>query len=538
MHRDEDDNRRRHNAPSEPYAYEGEGNDVPDPDVPDSDRDPRERRDPRAGRDPREALDDDASQEPGYAAPGFASPGFTGPELGPAPSYEGPDVSGPDGYSGPEFATEPETYPETGTHPGTGTGTERDASASPASPGSLDDHFRATQEMLASPRSLPAPAQPPPPAAPPRPARSPQPRAPLPPEPAARHLDQAPVHRQDRDQDRDRHQDGDRDRDTPRASQPLPRDAEPAPADPGPGPVGLGDPRHSGAKPPRYSPVPQGLPRAGDDIVAAVLPDTVLDGAAYGPLTVRAASVRGDSHRHLGEARQDALCVTRIGSPQDGELLLLAVADGVGSAERSHVGSNEVCRLAARYLDRQAAALYAALHDQDDVKFGELAHAFVAELATLLTDLAVRDHRPPEAYATTLRVLLVPVDPAVRTRGFLAVGDGGTALLRDGVWHPDVTREEGAGSGIIDTRTDALPSARTPTVHRLLHPAQPGDVMVLCTDGLSTPLAGDAGMRDFLRDAWGSGDVPAPADFLWQFQYRVKSYDDDRTAVVLWEGTP
>lgn len=42
-------------------------------------------------------------------------------------------------------------------------------------------------------------------------------------------------------------------------------------------------------------------------------------------------------------------------------------------------------------------------------------------------------------------------------------------------------------------------------------------------------------MRDFLAGAWNGDEVPAPADFLWQFQYRVKSYDDDRTAVVLWE---
>ena len=37
-------------------------------------------------------------------------------------------------------------------------------------------------------------------------------------------------------------------------------------------------------------------------------------------------------------------------------------------------------------------------------------------------------------------------------------------------------------------------------------------------------------------DTWGTGMAPEPADFLWQLQFRVKSYDDDRTAVCLWEG--
>jgi serine/threonine protein phosphatase PrpC len=260
-----------------------------------------------------------------------------------------------------------------------------------------------------------------------------------------------------------------------------------------------------------------------------------VDGAAHGPLTVRAASVRGDSHRYLGEPRQDALCVTRIGTPETGELLLLAVADGVGSAARSHVGSNEVCRLAPFYLHEAAEELLSALRAADLPAFTKQANEAVDRIAVLLTDLAMRERQRPEAYATTLRVLLVPLDPAVRTRGFLAVGDGGTALLRSGVWHLDVTEEtEADASGMIDTRTAALPLART-AVTKLLTPALPGDVLVLSTDGLSTPLSGDQEMRDFLNEAWGSGTVPGPADFLWQSQFRVKSYDDDRSVAVLWE---
>lgn len=62
----------------------------------------------------------------------------------------------------------------------------------------------------------------------------------------------------------------------------------------------LGAPAHSGPKAPSYPPVPQGLPAVTGDLAAAVLPDIVLDGAAYPGLSVRAASVRGDSHRYAG----------------------------------------------------------------------------------------------------------------------------------------------------------------------------------------------------------------------------------------------
>ncbi|MEV5313625.1 protein phosphatase 2C domain-containing protein [Streptomyces sp. NPDC052610] len=318
----------------------------------------------------------------------------------------------------------------------------------------------------------------------------------------------------------------------------APPDPPDAPEAPDAGIPGLGDPWHSGSKPPLYPAEPRAVPRVRVDPSAALIPDMVVDGAAHEALTVRAASVRGDSHRYHAEPRQDSLAVTRIGEQGADELLLLAVADGVGSAARSHVGSQQACRLAALYLDTVAAELATALREADPARFAGAADPALRHVATLLAHQARERGEDPGAYSTTLRMLLVPLDPAVRVRGFLAVGDGGTALLRDGRWYLGITdpdpHGDGEGAGVIDTRTAALPHSHRAQV-QLIGPAQPGDVLVLCTDGLSTPLAGDAGMRDFLARSWGSGPVPAPADFLWQFQYRVKSYDDDRTAVVLWE---
>ncbi|MGG8409522.1 protein phosphatase 2C domain-containing protein, partial [Streptomyces sp. 12297] len=270
--------------------------------------------------------------------------------------------------------------------------------------------------------------------------------------------------------------------------------------------------------------------------------------ATHGPLTVRAASVRGDSHRYHGEPRQDSLCVAllgeaepaRAGNPAPG-LLLLAVADGVGSARRSHVGSQAVCRDLAEALDRHADELAQCVRDHDELALTALVNSALGTVGERLAQRAAAAGHRPEDYATTLRVLLVPLDPHVRGRGFFAVGDGGAALLREGRWYLDVdvpadAAPGGDGGGIIDTRTAALPTTRH-TQARILGPALPGDLFVLCTDGLSTPLAGDPGIREFLADNWGPHThIPGPVDYLWQLQYRVKSYDDDRTAVCLWEG--
>jgi serine/threonine protein phosphatase PrpC len=298
----------------------------------------------------------------------------------------------------------------------------------------------------------------------------------------------------------------------------------------------LGPPRHSGPKPPLYAPHPGTLPSVRDDLDGAVVADIVVDGATHGALTVRAASIRGDSHRYEGGPRQDALGVTRLGGPDPANgLLLLTVADGVGSAARSHIGSHEVSRSVALFLDRYAEQLAESLRAHDESTFSALVNSAVGSAAEGLARSVAERGGHPADHATTLRGLLVPLDPRVRDRGFFAVGDGGGALLRRGVWTVDVFGEGQGGSGVIDTGTEALPGSRF--ARSLIHgPALPGDLLVLCTDGLSTPLAGDAGMRDFLAAAWGSAEVPGPVDFLWQLQYRVKSYDDDRTAVCLWEG--
>ncbi|MFD8935458.1 protein phosphatase 2C domain-containing protein [Streptomyces sp. NPDC059578] len=298
----------------------------------------------------------------------------------------------------------------------------------------------------------------------------------------------------------------------------------------------LGPPRHSGPKPPLYAPHPGTLPSVRDDLDGAVVADIVVDGATHGALTVRAASIRGDSHRYEGGPRQDALCVTRLGGPDPTNgLLLLTVADGVGSAARSHIGSHEVSRSVALFLDRYAEQLAESLRAREEPTFSALVNSAVGSAAEGLARSVAERGGHPADHATTLRGLLVPLDPQVRHRGFFAVGDGGGALLREGVWTVDVFGEGQGGSGVIDTGTEALPGSRF--ARSLIYgPALPGDLLVLCTDGLSTPLAGDPGMRDFLAGAWGSAEVPGPVDFLWQLQYRVKSYDDDRTAVCLWEG--
>ncbi len=305
------------------------------------------------------------------------------------------------------------------------------------------------------------------------------------------------------------------------------------------GPLLRGEPTHVGSRPPSYPPRPLVRPSLRDgDESAAFSPVVLLDGGEFGRLTVRAASVRGDSHNWEGSCRQDAMVVTRIGPPE-AEMLLLAVADGVGSAPYSHVGSYQLSRLAAVQLDREAESLYAALCARNETKLGFIATKAVAGAVSRLRaqweESAARHGTRPRAdqdYATTLHVLLIPTDSRVRERVLCSVGDGGLLVLREGYWEHDDPDDDG---GLLDTRTDALPHAYHGVKAKLLHTA-PGEVLLLGTDGITNPLTQrDPEFAQRLAHAWGGPEVPSLSDFLWQAQTRAKSYDDDRTVICVWE---
>ncbi|MFE5088113.1 protein phosphatase 2C domain-containing protein [Streptomyces mirabilis] len=299
-----------------------------------------------------------------------------------------------------------------------------------------------------------------------------------------------------------------------------------------------GVPAHVGTRPPTYPPYPLGRPSLRDgDPFAALAPVVRLDGSQFGRLTVRAASVRGDSHSWEGGCRQDAMVVTRIGPPE-AELLLLAVADGVGSARYSHVGSDRISQVAAMHLDREAENIHAALGARDASELRALASRAVFLAAAELRNqwaASPRHQSRPYAdadYATTLHVLLIPTDPGIRDRVLFSVGDGGLFVLRDGHWengNPDDSE------GLLDTRTEALPHAYRSVKATLLHTV-PGEVLLLGTDGITNPLTQkDPEFACRLADAWGEPKAPSLSDFLWQAQTRAKSYDDDRTVICVWE---
>ncbi|WP_307795401.1 protein phosphatase 2C domain-containing protein [Actinacidiphila acididurans] len=276
-----------------------------------------------------------------------------------------------------------------------------------------------------------------------------------------------------------------------------------------------------GGGPPTYGAEPTSWPEADPEALGGLVPDTVLDGARYGRLTLRTVAMRGDSARYRGQPRRDALLTARFGSGDDA-LLLVAMASGARAADDAHRAAQDAVRWIAGAIGRsrarlaedmradRRASLKSGLHRLTDRCYGRL--------RARGEDLGLGEG----TYTASLRCLLLPADPACEMRLFFGVGDGGLFRIRDGAWRD------------LDPEPDDS-DASAPFRFRAAV-ARPGDALVMCSGGLAEPLRGEPELAAHLARRWGDGNVPGLAAYLADVQTRVKGYADDRTAVTVWDA--
>ncbi|AEW97115.1 MULTISPECIES: protein phosphatase 2C domain-containing protein [Streptomycetaceae] len=288
---------------------------------------------------------------------------------------------------------------------------------------------------------------------------------------------------------------------------------------------------HIGDRPPTYEAEPTAWPQADPDALAEPVPDTVLDGARYGVLTVRAACVRGDSARFRGRARGETLLTARFGAGESA-LLFMAIAGSGRAVADGHRAAAAACRAVAGAVGRSHLRLV------DDIRSGR-----TGALSAGLCRLAERGcgelrggpgadgHLRPEA---GLSCLLLPVDPECRLRIFFGAGTGGLFRLRDGEWC-DLDPDLGISPQPVPRTGDG---ARTAVPFRFRAvTGRAADTLLLCSAGLADPLREEPALARRLADRWGPyQSPPGLAGFLADTQTRVKGYADDRTAVAVWEA--
>ncbi|MFJ4982681.1 protein phosphatase 2C domain-containing protein [Streptomyces sp. NPDC088732] len=287
------------------------------------------------------------------------------------------------------------------------------------------------------------------------------------------------------------------------------------------------DTAYLGDGPPTYAPEPTAWPLADPRALDDLVPDTVLDGAQYGLLTVRTAATRGDSARYRGEPRRDAVLTARFGAGDDG-LLLFAVATGPRASAVAHRAARDACQWMASAVGRSHARLAEDIRASRRGSLKSGLHRLTDRCCGRLRGKGEELGLDPAEYDVSLRCLLLPVDPECRIRLFFGVGDGGLFRIRGGEWQ-DL---EPLGSGEPPEPEDG------PAVDFRFRAsvARSGDTLLLCSAGLADPLRGEPALVAHLSERWGAAEPPGLPAFLGDARTRVKGYADDRTVVAVWDA--
>ena len=236
--------------------------------------------------------------------------------------------------------------------------------------------------------------------------------------------------------------------------------------------------------------------------------------------SVRGASVRGRSHAHRGEYRDDALA----GGARD-DVLVLAVADGAGSSALSRIGAAVTAQLA---VDRTIArfATDATNIDRTSRLGTAMAHA-VHDAAMRLHELATIGGVSPTALRTTVIIVAIVGETMLVSQ----VGDGAVLIRKtDGSVMRVGAQRETAWAGEV---TCFVPDACAMTQAAALRQLRTSEVtlIALMTDGLDDPFHPLEQSGAALVSQWIDG-TSAPIGTAKQPV--IGSVLDDATALLEW----
>lgn len=312
--------------------------------------------------------------------------------------------------------------------------------------------------------------------------------------------------------------------------------AQPAAADP-PRPPAAGRPptggrEHPGERGVLWAPVVVGEPifafEPRPPAPGLYCPDTIFDGWSTKWLTMRLASVRGYAHRYRGIPRQDAAAVA-CHPPSDS--IVVAVADGVSSAPRSHIGAATACQAAIDMIQRQLSVT------RDAVNWAVVLEAAAASLvnrgAQLLGTARPALEAVEEQLATTLVAACITPTRQGPVASLVQIGDSGAWLLADRRYHPVFAPKNSPNADVISSAVTPLPRLPQGGVTPATVQMPAGSVLLLGTDGFGDPLGDGSGMVGRLF-AEHLSSPPSAAGLAHLLDFSRETFDDDRTLAAVW----
>lgn len=249
------------------------------------------------------------------------------------------------------------------------------------------------------------------------------------------------------------------------------------------------------------------------------------DAGRLGDLEVRAASMVGAGHRcdEPADPRQDSYA---LGRAPDGQYLIIAVADGVGSARHSDIGARVAVTTATRELAKMLAAGGPRAIDPKQLYYTVAGEMLGTGRSRKLADNDI---------CSILITAVIPTAPSPDgTRSVWAAWIGDVSLWTAGAG--ELRRMTGAEKSGLDRNQLSAVLPFSPDQYEEAQFELPPDARVaVMTDGLSDAFSDIPGVADYFARQWAD-PPPHPAVFLHSLCFDAPGQSDDRTAIVVWTG--
>ncbi|MBN1173057.1 MAG: protein phosphatase 2C domain-containing protein, partial [Micromonosporaceae bacterium] len=208
--------------------------------------------------------------------------------------------------------------------------------------------------------------------------------------------------------------------------------------------------------------------------------------------------------------------------------VVFAVADGVSSAEHSHIGASAACRSAANTIMDSLEGRVEKIDWQELVR--QAAWQVIAQARAVLgadTDVELAERQ----FATTLVTGLARPTEDGAAVSVIQIGDSSAWILRGNRYQCILGSKFESKAEVVTSATAALP--RVPQVTPRGGLLLPGEVLLIGTDGFGDPLgAGDDAVGRHFAEVLSR---PCnPFRFVHSLDFSRENFDDDRTLIALW----
>jgi len=265
-----------------------------------------------------------------------------------------------------------------------------------------------------------------------------------------------------------------------------------------------------------------------------------------GPIAIAGVSVRGNKHRLRGEPNQDSFGVTvhrhddTESEHQGEEFAIVAISDGMGSAEHSHYSARMVAHHTLVMLRQEGKR-----HSFPDFirTITTYEKEFLQELTRRTLEYRTHEfeapgvsstHLPLDSLQCTLTFAVVPRRPEAdgTRRAFLGfVGDSPAFRLADGGWQPIEPAKDHEGLWSSSTQGVLGATAMVTTELSL----GPRDALLLSSDGVGNFLMFNGAPTLLGHDLARRWERPVGLhDYIRDVSFELQSADDDRTAAMVW----